>query len=291
MDIRILPLTEEYYNNLEEIYTKTFGEFDSPADQTNFRRYIRFRSDLIKIAVHSNEIIGCIIGNQESYLKARVFFLNVLPDFQRRFIGSGLLQALENEFLTNLSKIRYISVRIPEKYFSSKDFFLKHRYNFVAKINCYIRSNLLFPFQINPKLEIRLATLNDVKELVELENACFSDYWRKTKEDFKEEIESKASILLVAFLDGKMVGYNSNSISTNGINGHYTRIATSPQYRKQHIATSLTVWAFKWFNKQRVKNVLLTTFAESKAHNAMYKKWGFNLEEQELILAKKLFSY
>jgi ribosomal protein S18 acetylase RimI-like enzyme len=121
-----------------------------------------------------------------------------------------------------------------------------------------------------------------------LEKACFSDYWRKTKEDFKGETESKDSILLVAFLDEKMVGYNSNSISANGINGHYTRIATLPKYRKQHIATSLTVWAFNWFNKQKVENVLLTTFAESKAHNAMYKKWGFKLEEQELILAKKI---
>jgi ribosomal-protein-alanine N-acetyltransferase len=289
MDIRILSLTEQYYNNLEEIYTKSFGEFDSPADQTNFRRYIRFRSDLIKIAVRSSKIIGCIIGSQDSYLKARVFFLYILPKFQRRLVGSELLLALENEILTNLSKIRYISVRIPEKYFGSKDFFLKHGYNFVAKINCYIKSNLIFPFQANPKLKIRLATLNDVEELVELEKACFSNYWRKSKEDFTGEIESKASILFVAFSDGCMVGYNSNSISANGINGHYTRIATLPQYRKQHIATSLTVWAFNWFTKQRVKNVLLTTFAESEAHNAMYKKWGFKLEEQELILAKEIF--
>lgn len=289
MDIRILSLTEQYYNNLEEIYTKTFGEFDSTVDQINFRRYIRFRSDLIKIAVRSSKIIGCIIGSQDSYFKARVFFLYVLPNYQRCLVGSELLQALENVILTNLSKIRYLSVRIPERYFSSKDFFLKHRYNFVTKINCYIKGNLSFPFQANPKLEIRLATLTDIEELLKLEKACFSDYWRKSKEDFKGEIESKDSILFVAFLDGILVGYNSNSISANGINGHYTRIATLPQYRKQHIATSLTVWAFNWFNKRRVKNVLLTTFAESKPHNAMYKKWGFDLEEQELILAKKVF--
>ncbi|MFX0124428.1 MAG: GNAT family N-acetyltransferase, partial [Candidatus Hodarchaeota archaeon] len=122
----------------------------------------------------------------------------------------------------------------------------------------------------------------------ELEQVCFSEYWRKTREDFKGEIESKASVLLIALLDGKLVGYNSNSISANRISGHYARIATHPEFRKQRIATSLTVYAFHWFKEQRVQNVLLTTFAESEAHNLMYKKWGFEFEEQELILAKKI---
>lgn len=288
MDIRILSLTENYYDNLEEIYVEVFGDFDSFIDQTNFRRYLRFRTPLIKIAVRSSKIIGCIIGSQNSSHKARVFFLYVLPDFQQRLIGSKLLQTLEREFLTNQSDLRYISVRIPEKYFDIKDFFLKHGYNFVEKINCYVKNDLFFPFQTNPKLEIRLATDDDLEELLKLEQACFSEYWRKTKEIFKGEIESNTSVLLVASLDGKLVGYNSNSISANGISGHYTRIATLPEFQKQHIATSLTVRAFEWFKEHRVKKVLLTTFAESEAHNLMYKNWGFEFEDQELILAKKL---
>lgn len=288
MDVKILSLTEKYYKSLEEIYIKVVGDFDSLSDQTNFRRYIRLRSHLIKIAVHSSKIIGHIIGNQDSSQRARVFFLYVIPNFQRRLIGSDLLQALEMEFLTNHSNLRYISVRIPEKYFNSKDFFLNKRYDIITKINCYVKSDLFFTCQANPKLEIRPATRNDLNNLVELEQVCFSDYWRKAKDDFKREIESKADLLLTAFLDGKLVGYNSISISANRINGHYARIATLPKFRKQRIATSLTAQAFHWFKEQRVQHVLLTTFAESEAHNAMYKKWGFEFEEQELILAKKV---
>jgi len=288
MDTRILSLTEKYYNHLEELYVNTYGDFESITDQTNFRRYLRFRPDLIKIAVRSSKIIGCIIGDQNSSHKARIFFLYVLPEFQRRLIGSKLLQKLEGELLTKLPNLRYISVRIPEKFFDAKDFFLKLGYNLIAKINCYVKKDIFFPYQTNPKLEIRLANDKDLNQLIELEQACFSEYWRKNKEIFKWEIESNANILLVAFLNGKLVGYNSNSISTNGINGHYARIATLPEFRKQHIATSLTVRAFEWFKEQQVKSVLLTTFAESEAHNLMYKKWGFDFAEQELILAKKV---
>ncbi|UCG01410.1 MAG: GNAT family N-acetyltransferase [Candidatus Heimdallarchaeota archaeon] len=290
MGIRILSITEKYYKNLEEMYTNVFGEFDSSTDQTNFRRYIRFRSNLIKIAAHSSKVVGCIIGSRDNFHKARVYFLYVLPNFQRRLIGSDLLQKLEMEFRTNQSNLRYISVRIPEKFFDSKGFFMKHRYEIITKINCYVKKDLHFPFQANPNLEIRLATENDLKNLIKLEHACFSEYWRKTKEDFKGEIESKVNILLIALLDGILVGYNSSSISANGTNGHYARIATLPEFRKQHIATSLTAQAFHWFQDQKVRNVLLTTFAESEAHNLMYKKWGFEFEEQELILAKKIIT-
>lgn len=288
MDTRILSLTEKYYNKLEELYVKTHGDFESIIDQTNFRRYLRFRTDLIKIAVRSSKVIGCIIGDQNSSHKARIFFLYVLPKFQRRFIGSKLLQTLEGEFFTNLPNLRYISVRIPEKYFDVKNFFLKQGYDLITKINCYVKKNLSFPYHSNPELDIRLATDKDLEELIELEQACFSEYWRKTEEVFRWEIESNTNTLLVAFLNGKLVGYNSNSISANGINGHYARIATFPEFRKQHIATSLTVRAFEWFKEQQVKKVLLTTFAESEAHNLMYKKWGFQFKEQELILAKKV---
>ena len=288
MDVRIFSLTEKYYNSLEKIYVEIFGDFDSLTDQTNFRRYLRFRRHLIKIAVRSSKIIGCIIGDQDSSRKARIFFLYVLPKFQRRLIGTNLLLTLEKEFLTNLPGLQYISVRIPEEYFGVKDFFLRQGYNFITKINCYVKNDLSFPFQINQRLEIRLATEKDLEELIELEHACFSEYWRKTEEIFRAEMKSKTNILLVAFLDGKLVGYNSNSISANGINGHYARIATHPGFRKQHIAASLTSRAFDWFQEHKVRNVLLTTFAESEAHNSMYRNWGFKFEEQEVILAKKL---
>lgn len=287
MDVTIHDLTKDYYSPLEEIHVQVVGNFDSPIDLNNFRRYVRFRSRLIKIAVCCSKIIGYIIGDQNSSSKARIFSLYVLPDFQRRQIGSDLLRTLEREFLIKQPNLRYLSVRIPETFFASKHFFLKQGFDVIATINCYAKDNLSFPYHTEPRLEIRSATTSDLENLVKLENTCFSEYWRKNREDFKKEIEMKTNSLFVAFLEGKLVGYNSNSVSANRIEGHYARIATHPEFRKQRIATSLTAEAFHWFRKQQVQRILLTTFAESDFHNRMYVTWGFKFLEQEMIMAKQ----
>ncbi len=287
MDVAVLPLTREYYLSLEKIYIQIGGNFSSSEDLQNFRRYIRYRSDLVKIAVHSKRIIGFIIGDQGSSSKPGVFSLYVVPEFRKCRIGSELLQELEREFTMGNINLQYLSVRIPEIFFDSKNFFLKQGFEVIAKINCYAKDNLSFPLQANPKIKIRSATKRDLIDLVKLEKICFSDYWQKNIDDFKKEIESETNSLLVAFIKGKLVGYNSNSVSTNRVEGHYARIATLPRFRKQHVATSLTVKAFQWFRKHKVQRILLTTFADSDIHNKMYKGWGFKFIEQELIMAKK----
>ncbi|MFX1283604.1 MAG: GNAT family N-acetyltransferase [Promethearchaeota archaeon] len=287
MDVAVLPLTREYYLPLEKIYIQIVGDFSSPEDLNNFRRYIRYRSDLVKIAIHNSRIIGYIIGNQSSSLKPGIFSLYVVPDFRKRQIGSKLLHKLEREFTMGKPNLQYLSVRIPESFFDSKVFFLKQGFDVITTINCYAKDNLSFPYQVNPKIEIRSATKKDLIDLIKLEKICFSDYWQKNSDDFKKEIESTTNSLLLALIEGKLVGYNSNSVSINRMEGIYARIATLPQFRKQHVATSLTVKAFQWFRKQKVQKILLTTFADSEIHNIMYKGWGFKFIEQELIMAKK----
>ncbi len=76
-------------------------------------------------------------------------------------------------------------------------------------------------------------------------------------------------------------------MSANGTDGQYTRIATHPEFRRRRIGTSLNSKAFQWFEKQdKVQRVVLTTFADSDIHNAMYQGWGFKFLEQEMIMAK-----
>ncbi|MHA2246665.1 MAG: GNAT family N-acetyltransferase [Candidatus Hodarchaeales archaeon] len=288
MDVTIQPLTKTYYLPLEKIYIQIAGNFDNPFDLDNFRGYIRFRSNLIKIAVHSSKIVGYIIGDQNSSFKTRIFSLYVLPDFQRRKIGSDLLRALEREFLIQQPNLRYLSVRIPEKFFDSKNFFLTQKFEIITKINYYVKNDLLFPHQINSSVEIRSATKKDLQDLINLERICFSEYWQKNKKEFKKEIESKTISLFVAILDGKLVGYTTNFVSASGTNGQYARIATHPEFRRNRIGTTLTSKAFQWYKKQgKVQKVVLTTFADSDIHNAMYQGWGFEFLEQEMIMAKK----
>ncbi|UCE15002.1 MAG: GNAT family N-acetyltransferase [Candidatus Heimdallarchaeota archaeon] len=289
----ITSLTKEYFSSLEVLHTGFIGNFDSPEDLQNFRTYIRIRSHLIKIAIQSStppSIIGYVICDQTSRYKARVYSLFVLPPFQRRHVGSNLIQAVEEEFLRNFPDLRYLSVRIPEKYSDSETFFLKQGFNLITKINYYVKNDLSFPFEINPNIEIRVATMEDIKHLVKLERICFSEYWQKSAEVFKKNILLDNGIFFVAFLEGELVGYNFNTVSSNKTEGQYARIATLPKFRRRHIATSLTAKAFEWFETQRtIQRVILTTFAESDYHNAMYQSWGFRLSDQELIMAKNYY--
>lgn len=291
--MRILALSPEHFSSLEVLHTNFIGRFENPEDLQNFRKYLRIRSHLIKIAVHSSEggkIIGYVIGDQTSRYKARVYSLFVLPQFQRRQVGSNLIQSIEEEFLRNFPNLRYLSVRIPEKFSDSEEFFLKQGFNLITKINYYVKNDLKFPYEVNPDVEIRVATTKDIKHLVQLENICFSEYWQKSAEVFKKNIESKNGMFFVALLEGELVGYNFNSISSNKTEGQYARIAILPKFRRRHIATSLTAKAFEWFEKQRtIQRVLLTTFADSDYHNAMYQSWGFSLTDQELIMAKNYY--
>lgn len=289
MDIAIRSLNREFLTPLEKIHTRFVGSFDNPIDLDNFRRYVRLRSHLIKIAVqNSSTIVGYIIGDRKRQLEGNVFSLYVLPNFRNRDIGTGLLISLEKEFYTKQPNIRYLSVRIPEEFFNSANFFLKQGFKIITKINNYVKNDLSFPHEMNPKIEIKLATKNDLGDLVKLEKLCFPEYWQKSSVDFISEIRSETSSLFVGFLDGKLVGYNINGISASRTDGHYIRIATHPKFRRRHIGTSLTVKAFQWFKKQRsIQRILLSTYSESNFHNAMYKSWGFKFVDQELIVAKE----
>lgn len=287
MDVRVHSLTTEYLESLENVFIQSHGNFDFQTDRVNFLRYIRLRSDLIKIAVSTSEIVGYIIGDQNNSLKPSVFSIYVYPSFRKQKIGSDLLRELEKEILTKQPNIRYFSVRIPETFFNSKNFFLKQGFDIITKINSYTKEEISFPYRTNSKVEIRPAKMSDLTDLVKLETTCFSDYWQKSIKEFRKEIESETNSLFAAFIEDKLVGYNSNTISANGIEGHYTRIATLPDFRKKHIATRLTFEAFQWFKKQQVQRILLTTFADSDIHNRMYRGWGFRFLEQELIMAKK----
>ncbi len=290
MDIVIRSLNREFYAPLEKIHTLFTGGFDNPIDLDNFRRYVRLQSHLIKIAVQNStsRIVGYIIGDRKRQLEGNIFSLYVLPNFRKRQIGTRLLISLEKEFHTKQPNIRYLSARIPEEFFNSTNFFLKQDFEIITKINNYVKTDLSFPHEVNPNLKIKLATKNDLQDLIKLEKICFPEYWQKNSVDFMSEIRSETSSLFVAFLEGKLVGYNINAVSASRTDGHYIRIATHPKFRRKYIGTSLTVKAFQWFKKQRtIQKILLSTYSESNFHNTMYQSWGFKFVDQEMIIAKE----
>jgi ribosomal protein S18 acetylase RimI-like enzyme len=193
--------------------------------------------------------------------------------------------------LVMLPNLRYLSVRIPNRFFASEPFFQHMGFDLIAKITNYQKDDLSFPFQPNPNILIRPLKNNDkdLLNLTRLEKQCFPDYWQMEKNEFQRLLESETTSFFLAYIKEHLVGYNYNTISASKPEGHYVRIATHPNFRQKYIATSLTAMAFHWFKKHQVKRILLSTYADSPVHNRLYQNWGFKAVGQEIIMAKQYF--
>lgn len=280
------PKNDDYLS-IEKLYTQKKGQFIDDREKINFRRYLNLNSRLIKVAVNKTELLGYVIGYQNNERKARIFNIYVKPLHRKKRIGSDLLHSYENFLLNDQLNLEYLSVGMSEKYFSSIGFFEKSGFNLITKINIYKKNDMNFPFAINPNVIIRQATYDDIQELREIEDKSFSRYWRFSSEDFIFRILSERNSFFVALIDKKIVGYNYNTLSLNGTDGYYVRIATHPNYRQKQISTTLTSNAINWFRLKNVRRISLSTYADSKVHNQMYQSWGFKFSEHEIILAKK----
>jgi len=92
-------------------------------------------------------------------------------------------------------------------------------------------------------LEIRWADKCDILNLVDLDDDCFdSYYYEKTKFsnlDFQDYLACKKSILLVAVLDSRLVGYVAGTVRTSRLRliAHLDSIAVSSTARKKGIGS------------------------------------------------------
>jgi ribosomal protein S18 acetylase RimI-like enzyme len=255
--------------------------------QNQFYRYAMVNAYLTKIASGKSEkISGFIMAYISSVRKAKIDAMFVSEENRRLGIGTRLLNALEKD-LHRYADIKYLSIRLHENFVHSIPFFSKMNYNIIARLNNYVKDDVNFPFQVNDGVNIRRARIKDVPGILELENRCFDDYWRMSKMRIEEILNDPLKVIFIAFMDRKIIGFNFNAISKLSKIGNYVRIATLPEYRQQRIATALSSKAFAWFQSQGAKQVLLCTYADSDLHNDMYKRWGFNFVDQEIIIAKE----
>ncbi|MFX0185434.1 MAG: GNAT family N-acetyltransferase [Candidatus Hodarchaeota archaeon] len=291
MDVTIRSLMKSDFQPIKKFHKQIIGDFDNQTQEENFYRYIQLNSKLIKIAIKGSKIIGYILGYRINPRKVRIYSIFVLPQFQRKQIGFKLIKSFENDIEIMLPDLRYLSIRIPQKFFNSTPFFKNLGFNLITKLNNYQKRDLSFPYQLNLNVFIRSLKKKeeDLTNLIRLERKCFPDYWQMEKSEFIKALNSETTSIFLAFKDEHLVGYNYNTISETKPEGHYVRIATHPNFRQQYIATSLTAMAFHWFKKHQVKRILLSTYADSPVHNRLYQNWGFKTVDQEIIMAKHYF--
>jgi ribosomal protein S18 acetylase RimI-like enzyme len=100
--------------------------------------------------------------------------------------------------------------------------------------------------------EIQTATWRDLKELHQLEAACFEkDAWPLF--DLMAVLTFPSVVRLKAVINGKMVGFISGDIHKRSQVGWITTVGVLPDYRKRGIGTALLDACEKAMEQPRVR--------------------------------------
>lgn len=135
-------------------------------------------------------------------------------------------------------------------------------------------------------VEFRLATLDDVEDIIALCNECFGEETpiEYAKGIFEKTKDSPNDIYIIGIMDGKIVSHGKLTIietmyqpmATYAILNH---ICVKPEYRRHNIATKmLTKMESICKEKNCVKMELWSNNVRVPAH-ACYKHYGFTLDE------------
>lgn len=136
---------------------------------------------------------------------------------------------------------------------------------------------------------IKLATKEDIADVLKIENACFSTPW--TEQGISESIADANTYLYIAYVDDAVAGYMGVQIFSG--DGFVTNVATLPEYRQMGVAKALINEVLK-----HDMNFLTLEVRESNIPAiSLYKSLGFeevgkrprfyrNPDEDALLMTK-----
>lgn len=120
-------------------------------------------------------------------------------------------------------------------------------------------------------VDIDFMNLGDLDEVLEIERECFPFPW--SEETFREELELKDSVYIVARLRGRVVGYAG--IKFYQRQGHITTIAVAPRWRGNQIGEQLLLALLEIAKDRKVKSVVLEVNPSNLPARKLYEKYGF----------------
>jgi ribosomal-protein-alanine N-acetyltransferase len=167
-----------------------------------------------------------------------------------------------------------------------KETLLARQFDLLTTLRSYDKEDYSIPTEGNQQVTVRPFQRGDLSELVEVEAACFDQYWRYDAASFLE-IADTYPYFVVAVQDGRVVGYQFNT-ADGGI-GFLVRIAVHPSLNSQGIGARLMAEAVRFFQGQRVWKIALNT--EEKNHHAhrLYEWFGFHLvQPQGFVMERPL---
>ena len=122
------------------------------------------------------------------------------------------------------------------------------------------------------KIVIEMMTVDDIDNVVEVENNCFSIPWSKAS--FLREVENnEVALYLVAKIENKAVGY----IGVWRIldEGHITNVAVHSDYRGLGIGSMLVSELLSLCKKDGINSFTLEVRKSNEIAQKLYRKYGF----------------
>ena len=121
------------------------------------------------------------------------------------------------------------------------------------------------------KIVIQRMSQEDVDQVARLEKICFSDPW--SKETFREELQLKLAIPLVAKLEKEVVGYTCLWHLDDQL--EVANFAVSPDHRGKGIGEKIIKRILLEAKERACKSIVLSVRESNKAAINLYTKFGF----------------
>ena len=139
---------------------------------------------------------------------------------------------------------------------------------------------------------IRRMTLEDIPEVVEIENQCFSQPW--SEKSFQDSLTREDTIFLVCEGSGfadkedtmtRVAGYIGLYLSFE--EASVTNVAVSPSFRKKGYGEALVTAAKEAVREAGAECIFLEVRQSNEPAISLYKKLGF----EELGIRKKFYEH
>lgn len=120
-------------------------------------------------------------------------------------------------------------------------------------------------------IDVREIEEKDIERVSELEKDCFSDAWSAA--GIKESLKQSYTVLLGAWLNGKLTGYIIAYFSIDDC--EIARIAVDETCRRKGAALRLLEELKRICREKRVEKIMLDVRESNEAAVRLYRKFGF----------------
>jgi len=126
--------------------------------------------------------------------------------------------------------------------------------------------------ELLPGLNLRRMEKADIPNVVDVDRSAFDIIWQNSEQALQKAL-SLASVVTVAEMDGRIVGYQLST--TNLIGGHLARLAVFPEFQGRGIGRTMVADVIQQFSDRRIFTISVNTQSDNLASLSLYEKLGF----------------